>query len=723
MKARRILFIICCLALLFGCGQKEPDPAPPVEPKTYSLTITVSGEGTVAEKLVSTRSDYSSGTIVELTASPSAGWRFSRWDGDLQGEANPAEIEMTSPKTVRALFEKENYSFNVRIVGPGVVDEFLSEDTRAALSYGTKVRLAAFPAEGAVFKGWSGGIESAEPEIEYPISSSEEIIATFSYDKAARKYDLPDLYQPSSHRKQMFYGVNFEHFTSQLTGYSAQDYDRDGYVDIITCISNYSYERNNFRFYRGMPDGSFKKDEVNSDKLFAPCSNRKSVYGDFNGDGIVDIFFVGTGPELIDSDAKESPIMLWGHPDGTFTETLLTQVCGFFHGMSAGDIDNDGDLDIVLTDSYPRYTVLENDGSGNFTSRPELLNYDVLRDMYTCELFDLNHDGFLDLVIGGHDHEGKDCGTYTNTTCVFWGNGKSFNNNNFARLPQFRRGYGIVLDYYFYDIDGDGQEEIFNVRTGDGLWDCPTYCGWSIQIVKYRDDEFVDVTGQYISDEDNSETTGPAMVYIDFEEIDGELYLTGRRYPNTEKLFAAGSGKFVRIEENKTPERIIRNNGFVLYSDCEGTSGVCVEMLCGERPYSGNACIKFQDWKIWQGCEFVFNENLRNGLDMSKLYDDNYALEFYIKNIDPTLGLHFTFQSILDYDSWTVVDYGKDIKFDGDFSSGEWTKVIIPLKEFCCGPEWSAENYWKKLDRLTFWTTSDGGEEFYLDEIRIRKIL
>ena len=116
------------------------------------------------------------------------------------------------------------------------------------------------------------------------------------------------------------------------------------------------------------------------------------------------------------------------------------------------------------------------------------------------------------------------------------------------------------------------------MRTGDGLWECPTYCGWSIQIVKYRNDEFVDVTGQYISDGDNSETTGPAMVYIDFEEIDGELYLTGRRYPNTEKLFATGDGKFVRVEENKTQERIIKNNGFVLYSDYEGTSGVCVEM-------------------------------------------------------------------------------------------------------------------------------------------------
>ena len=272
MKSLGIIFIVCGLPLLCSCGQKETDPAPQVGSKTYSLTITVSGEGTVAEKLVSTRADYSSGSIVELTANPSAGWRFSRWEGDLQGEANPAEIEVTSPKTVSALFEKENYSFNVRIVGPGVVDEFLSEDTKATLGYGTRVRLAAFPSEGAVFKGWSGGIESNQPEIEYSVSTSDEIIAT---------YDL---------------------------------------------------------------------DEVNDCKFEGLINGpRKMFYGDFNGDGNVDVAIVGHGYDGAPWPG-ESPIILFGSSSGEYSMQYLTEAHGYYHGSCAGDFDNDGDLDIFLLD-------------------------------------------------------------------------------------------------------------------------------------------------------------------------------------------------------------------------------------------------------------------------------------------------------------------------------------------------------------------------------------
>ncbi len=67
----RALLIVCVLPLLFSCGQKEIEPTPPVEDKTYFLTVSVLGEGTVTEKVVSTRADYSSGTVVELTANPS----------------------------------------------------------------------------------------------------------------------------------------------------------------------------------------------------------------------------------------------------------------------------------------------------------------------------------------------------------------------------------------------------------------------------------------------------------------------------------------------------------------------------------------------------------------------------------------------------------------------------------------------------------------------------
>ena len=75
--------------------------------KKYALTTAVEGEGTITEKIIKAgaATDYNSGTVVELTATPSAGWKFKQWNGDLTGTENPKEITIDKPKTVTAVFE------------------------------------------------------------------------------------------------------------------------------------------------------------------------------------------------------------------------------------------------------------------------------------------------------------------------------------------------------------------------------------------------------------------------------------------------------------------------------------------------------------------------------------------------------------------------------------------------------------------------------------------
>ena len=77
--------------------------------KQYALTTSVEGEGTVSEKIIKAGSstDYNSGTIVELTASPNSGWVFKEWQGDLSGSENPKQITIDKPKAVKAVFETE----------------------------------------------------------------------------------------------------------------------------------------------------------------------------------------------------------------------------------------------------------------------------------------------------------------------------------------------------------------------------------------------------------------------------------------------------------------------------------------------------------------------------------------------------------------------------------------------------------------------------------------
>ena len=72
----------------------------------YPLTIQVQGEGTVnQEVLVAAQgTEYEHGTQVQLTAVPATGWRFSHWEGDLDGNENPATIVVDSEKSVTATF-------------------------------------------------------------------------------------------------------------------------------------------------------------------------------------------------------------------------------------------------------------------------------------------------------------------------------------------------------------------------------------------------------------------------------------------------------------------------------------------------------------------------------------------------------------------------------------------------------------------------------------------
>ena len=78
------------------------------EKRKYPLVVNVNGEGAVQEEIVSTgkSTDYDSGSIIRLTASPSLEWNFVSWSGDYVGEENPINIELTEPKNIIAIFEK-----------------------------------------------------------------------------------------------------------------------------------------------------------------------------------------------------------------------------------------------------------------------------------------------------------------------------------------------------------------------------------------------------------------------------------------------------------------------------------------------------------------------------------------------------------------------------------------------------------------------------------------
>ncbi|MDZ7717390.1 MAG: hypothetical protein U5K72_01060 [Balneolaceae bacterium] len=99
------------------------------ERKDYPLTISTEGQGNVSEEVVEEPAkDYAYETVVELTANPSEGWTFARWEGDLEGTDNPSQITIDGEKEVTAVFEREGFELTVNVTGGGSVNEELLND-------------------------------------------------------------------------------------------------------------------------------------------------------------------------------------------------------------------------------------------------------------------------------------------------------------------------------------------------------------------------------------------------------------------------------------------------------------------------------------------------------------------------------------------------------------------------------------------------------------------
>lgn len=79
------------------------DPLTNEDGDTNEIVIDVVGQGSVTANPDQTV--YACDDVVELTATPDAGWVFVGWSGDLSGSTNPAPLAVTGKMVVTATFE------------------------------------------------------------------------------------------------------------------------------------------------------------------------------------------------------------------------------------------------------------------------------------------------------------------------------------------------------------------------------------------------------------------------------------------------------------------------------------------------------------------------------------------------------------------------------------------------------------------------------------------
>lgn len=172
--------------------------------RQYPLTVEIQGEGTVSETIVQPKTtNYNQGELVELNAVPADGWVFDRWEGDLTGSDNPAQITINTEKNVTAVFERIEYSITTSVVGEGLVS---ITPEREFYYFGDEIHINVAPETGWKFVYWdTGELESTENPITTTLTSDLSVtvylddspfaggIGTDSYP-----YQVSDVYQLQS---------------------------------------------------------------------------------------------------------------------------------------------------------------------------------------------------------------------------------------------------------------------------------------------------------------------------------------------------------------------------------------------------------------------------------------------------------------------------------------------------------------------------------------------
>ena len=278
------------------------------------------------------------------------------------------------------------------------------------------------------------------------------------------------------------------------------DYDNDGDLDLYVAnyviydpdnppnkICNYMGAIPIYCGPRGLPGGPDRLYRNDADKGFTDVTRPSGVewanryYGlgvipaDFDSDGDTDLFVAN----------DNSPnLLFWNQGDGTFREGGLRAGVAYNDngkeescmGPSSGDFDNDGDLDLYITNFHRESnTLFRNEGQGqfsDFTISAGLEQPALPKVGMGTGFLDYDHDGDLDIfVANGHVYPEVDdapLGTsYRQENQLYRNDGGEKFVDVSAEAGPGLAVKKVSMGAVFGDYDNDGDIDIFVVDLDD----------------------------------------------------------------------------------------------------------------------------------------------------------------------------------------------------------------------------------------------------------------
>ncbi len=180
------------------------------------------------------------------------------------------------------------------------------------------------------------------------------------------------------------------------------DYNDDGWMDIFVMRGAWMYEAGQMRssLLRNNGDGAFTDVTLEAGLAHPAYPSQSAAWADFDNDGDLDLFSCN------ESQRFRFPSQLFtNNGDGTFSE-VATQAgvtnLRYCKGSTWGDYDNDGDPDLYLSNLAGENRLYRNNGDGTFD--------DVAGDArvlgpyfsFATWFWDYDNDGWLDIFVASY---------------------------------------------------------------------------------------------------------------------------------------------------------------------------------------------------------------------------------------------------------------------------------------------------------------------------------
>ena len=486
---------------------------------------------------------YDRGSVVSLVATPAGEYIFKQWQGGVLGTNNPTSITMDADKQVTGVFEKRQYPLTLTIEGNGTVkEEVISLATQALYPSGTTVKLTASPNTNWQFKEWSGDKSGISNTLEIKVESQINLKATFipiipNYLKTSYELSNSSIWYSSN---EIFNedGTRYK-YNPLIDEQSVQfDINLDGYEDIFYYES---YDLKISPTPNPPPamilnkSGKLVKFNYTGPNIKNPHGT-KLLVGDFNGDNYPDVFSLVAvdPPNGAFATLADNNHLLFNSAQG-FTKVAEFLDNGYWYSGCSGDIDKDGDLDIIAFNFHNQANGVKsriywNDGKGNFnTDYNGIGNIPVV---YLSELVDMNNDGILDLVIVFVPNGPSRINDFR----ILWGTGKGFDLGNSISINVSGTLFFQNLD--FTDLDNDGFKEI--IASGNYENSTPGPPTYFVNVYKTDDKakSFSDKTESLIE-----KNTAPRFYHIIIADLDNNGLID---------VFSADKKDNIRWEWNKS---------------------------------------------------------------------------------------------------------------------------------------------------------------------------